>query len=47
MKLDATRLREKWAIRPIGAIGTCGWIDGVPWTVSYVKRKPMNIPERA
>lgn len=37
MKLEATHLREnRWAVRPIGALGTCGWIDGKPWNVIYV-----------
>lgn len=39
----ATRLRTSWAIRPAGALGTCGWIDGVPWTVRYVKRLPAGM----
>ena len=47
MKKDATKLRNgKWAIRPVGYLGTCGWINGVPWTVKYVNKKPANIPER-
>jgi len=46
MKLDATKLRKGWVIRPVGALGTCGWINGQPWTVKYVSRKPDNIPER-
>jgi hypothetical protein len=45
MKLEATRLRNCWALRPVGALGTCGWINGVPWTVQYVKHKPNHIPE--
>jgi hypothetical protein len=43
--LVATRLRECWAIRPRDALGTCGWINGEPWTVWYTKRKPAHIPE--
>ena len=35
MKLEATRLNNCWAIRPEGALGTCGWIGGKPWTVVY------------
>jgi hypothetical protein len=46
MKLEATKLRNCWALRPVGALGTCGWIDGKPWTVQYVKVKPHNIEER-
>ena len=41
----ATRLRNCWAIRPKGALGTCGWINGIPWQVVYVKHKPANISE--
>lgn len=44
MKLEATRLRTSWCIRPVGCLGTCGWIDGVPWTAKFVKRLPKNIP---
>lgn len=37
MKLEATHLRgERWAVRPEGCLGTCGWKDGKPWTVIYV-----------
>lgn len=43
---DATRLRTGWAIRPKGQLGTCGWINGEPWTVIYLPMKPDNIPER-
>ena len=45
MELTATKLRNGWAIRPKGALGTCGWIDGKAWTVWYVKKKPSTIPE--
>ena len=46
MKLSATYLRDgRWAVRPEGALGTCGWhtvcVQGtkvsVPWTVAYMK----------
>ena len=46
MTLEATRLRNCWALRPVGALGTCGWINGVAWTVQYVKHKPNNVRER-
>ena len=37
MKLEATHLRDRrYAVRPEGAVGTCGWIDGQPWQVIYV-----------
>ena len=45
MKYEATRLRTCWAIRPAGCLGTCGWINGRPWTVEYRKNKPAHIPE--
>ena len=36
--LEATQLRDhRWAVRPIGRLGTCGWDEGVAWTVFYVK----------
>ena len=41
----ATRLRNGWALRPKGTVGTCGWINGKPWQVIYTKRKPSHIPE--
>lgn len=31
-----------YAIRPKGALGTCGWVDGRPWQVRYVNHK--NLP---
>lgn len=41
----ATRLNSGWAIRPKGALGTCGWINGVPWQVVYASHKPAHISE--
>lgn len=36
--LEATHLRDNlFAVRPIGALGTAGWINGKPWTVKYVR----------
>lgn len=36
MKLEAVNLRgNQWAVRPKGALGTCGW-NPEPWTVTYV-----------
>lgn len=47
MKLEAIRLRAgRYAIRPVGALGTCGWIGGVPWAVRYVNSVPKGIPIR-
>ena len=35
--LEATRLRDnKWAVRPKGCLGTCGWHEGVAWTAVFV-----------
>ena len=28
-----------YAIRPAGALGTCGWINGEAWTVVYITAK--------
>lgn len=37
MQLEATELRDRrWAVRPIGQLGTCGWFPKA-WTVQYVK----------
>lgn len=39
MKLEATHLREDlYAVRPQGALGTCGWAPE-PWTVQYVRAR--------
>ena len=40
LKLEATELRGgKYAVRPEGCLGTCGWHNGVPWTVFYTKAR--------
>lgn len=36
IRLEATRLRDCWAVRPEGQLGTCGFYP-VPWTVAYVR----------
>lgn len=37
MVYEATHLRDRrWAVRPKGRLGTCGWIGDVAWTVVYV-----------
>lgn len=42
-KLDATHLRGNvWAVRPQGALGTCGWIEGIPWTVVYIRARDAS-----
>lgn len=30
---------DTYIIRPEGALGTCGWIQGKPWDIWYVKPK--------
>lgn len=43
MKYEATHLRDKrWAVRPVGALGTCGWINGVGWNVIYVTARTAD-----
>jgi hypothetical protein len=43
MIYTATKLRQGWAIRPKGCLGTCGFINGVGWTVQYVKHLPKGM----
>lgn len=44
MIYTATKLREGWAIRPKGkGCGTCGFINGIGWTVKYVKHLPKGM----
>lgn len=34
---EATALPGKrYAVRPVGALGTCGWINGIPWQVQFI-----------
>ncbi len=41
-KLEATHLRDnRWAVRPEGQLGTCGW-HPKPWTVIYVKARSAD-----
>ena len=43
MRLEATYLRNgEYAVRPHGALGTCGWINGCAWTVVYVKARTAS-----
>ena len=40
LKLEATELRGgRYAVLPEGCLGTCGWHNGVPWTVFYTKAR--------
>lgn len=36
MRLEAIRLHNRWAVRPEGQLGTCGFHPR-PWQVCYVK----------
>lgn len=38
-ELEAIQLRSgKWAVRPVGQLGTCGWYPE-PWTIQYVSAR--------
>lgn len=40
MRYEATHLRgNRYAIRPRGALGTCGWINGEAWNVVYINAR--------
>ena len=46
MTLEATSLRDgRWAVRPAGQLGTCGWHPR-PWTVVYVNAPSADIAVR-
>lgn len=39
MKLEAVHLRDnRWAVRPEGQLGTCGWSPQA-WNVEYVNAR--------
>lgn len=41
--MKATHLRGRlYAVRPLGALGTCGWIDGRAWIVIYVTARSAS-----
>ena len=44
IRYEATHLRgNRYAIRPVSALGTRGWINGEAWTVVYVNaRNPAD-----
>lgn len=46
--LEATYLRDnRYAVRPVGALGTCGWLsDGRPWAVIYVTAPSLKAAVR-
>ena len=31
LQYEAVQLTRSVVVRPAGALGTCGWIDGKPW----------------
>ena len=37
MKYEITRLRTWHCVRPEGALGTCGWINGVGWDARFFR----------
>lgn len=40
--MEATHLRgNRWAVRPAGQLGTCGW-HPEPWTVIYVTARSAD-----
>lgn len=40
MRYYVTEIRKgRFAIRPMGALGTCGWIDGKAWSVVYINAR--------
>ena len=37
LELTVEKLKPgHYAVRPQGALGTCGWIDGVAWSVQFI-----------
>jgi hypothetical protein len=43
MKLEATSMGgRKWLVRPAGALGNCGWIDGKPWTAKTITARDAS-----
>ena len=40
MTYDATLLRTgRYAVHPVGCLGTCGWVNGVAWQVRYINAR--------
>lgn len=38
--MEAVHLRDNlWAVRPKGALGACGWVEGKAWTVQYIRAR--------
>ena len=39
-ELEATHLRDRrYAVRPKGCLGTCGWHNGIAWQVVFVNAR--------
>ena len=45
-RLEAIRLRNCWAVKPLGQLGTCGYYP-YPWTVVFVPLPKAKTPEAA
>jgi len=39
MMYEITRLRNSVCVRPVGALGTCGWINGTPWHAHFFTKE--------
>jgi len=40
MRYEAIHLRgHRYAVRPVGALGTCGWVLGQAWTVAHINAR--------
>jgi|JI10StandDraft_1071094.scaffolds.fasta_scaffold871203_2 hypothetical protein len=37
MKYVAEQLRHSICVRPENTLGTCGWINGIPWSARFFK----------
>ena len=38
MKYEASALfGGRYAVQPVGTLGTCGWVEGVPWEVQFIR----------
>ena len=43
MRYEATQTRgNRYAVRPAGSLGTCGWIDGKSWIVVYINARSAS-----
>lgn len=37
MTYEITQLGNSVCVRPEGCLGTCGWIQGIPWQAQFFK----------